>query len=199
MRNIEVPELLLAIQNGDEKAFAELYRRYHAKLYRFLSRFNSTNKANPSDILQEAFLRVWLNRDRLGEIHDFESWLFKVVSTESLTLLRKEAHQKVKVDRLKSHYDQELLPTMEQPRFMELFEIKKIVNEAIQNMPEKRRTIYLLSREEGLTASEIASKLHISTNTVYNTLTSALKDIRKSLADQNFQTSIMILIILKLF
>ncbi len=198
MKNLEDAELLFAISNGNEQAFTELYHRYFSRFHSFLKKFNSQGKDHSSDILQEAFLRVWLNRDRLGEIQNFEAWLFKVLSTESLTLLRKEAHQKTKVDRLKSLYDTNELSDIDQPRFMELYEIKEIVKDTLIKMPEKRREIYLLSREHGLTANEIAQQLNISPNTVYNTLTSALKEIRQSLADQNFQITLSILVLLKI-
>lgn len=198
MKNIEDKDLLLAIANGDEQAFSTLYERYFHKLNHFLKRVYKQNEQHCSDILQEAFLRVWINRDKLDSIENFEAWIYKVVGTESLTFIRKEVRIKVKTEKLKILYDQEELPSVETPRFTELFEIKKLVEDTIRKMPDKRRQIYLLSREKGLSALEIAQFLNISPNTVYNTLTSALKDIRKSLSEQNFQVTLLILITIKL-
>lgn len=198
MKNIEDKDLLLAIANGDEQAFSTLYERYFHKLNCFLKRVYKHNEQHCSDILQEAFLRVWINRDKLDSIENFESWIYKVVGTESLTFIRKEVRIKVKTEKLKTLYDQDELPSVETPRFTELFEIKKLVEDTIRKMPDKRRQIYLLSREKGLSALEIAQFLNISPNTVYNTLTSALKDIRRSLSDQNFQVTLLILITIKL-
>lgn len=198
MKNIDDKSLLIEISNGKESAFTELYRRYFIKLNAYLTRIYKSNEAHASDILQEAFLRVWINRDRLSEIENFEAWIFKVVSTESLTFIRKEVKQKTKANNLKALYDNKDLQGFENPRFTELYEIKQLVQETIMNMPERRREVYLLSREKGLSASEIAAVLNISPNTVYNTLTSALKDIRKSLESQNFQITLLLLVTLKI-
>lgn len=196
---MDTPDLLVAISKGDEKAFAELYRRYYSKYHQFLHKFNRNSSSSNPDILQEAFLRVWLNRDRLTEISNFESWLFKVVSTESLTFMKKEVHQQVKINRLKQQYDSAAIPSFEQPRYTELFEIKRIVQESIDKMSSKKREIYLLSREDGLSATQIAEKLKISQNTVYNTLTTALKEIRQSLIDHHIHTSFTIVLILGIY
>jgi len=198
-KNIETSDLLDEISKGNERAFAELYRRYYSKYHQFLIKFNRHNHGANSDILQEAFLRVWLNRDRLTEIGNFEAWLFKVVSTESLTFMKKEVHQQAKVNRLKAQYDSEAIPSFEQPRYTELNEIKKIVQACIDKMSAKRREIYLLSREDGLSANQIAEKLNISQNTVYNTLTTALKEIRQSLSDHQIHTSLSILLVIGIF
>jgi len=192
-------ELLLAISAGDEKAFGHLYKNYYAKLITFLKKFTYEDPSKADDILQEAFLRVWLYRDRILEIDNFQAWLYKVVSTESLTYLRKEVHAKNKVARLKLQYDQALLANIDLPRAMEFDEIKKIVYQTVANMPDQRRKIYLLSREEHLNSKEIASQLAISTNTVHNTISTALKQIRQALSDQGYPVSLGILVLLKIF
>ncbi|GAA4179057.1 MULTISPECIES: RNA polymerase sigma-70 factor [Sphingobacterium] len=192
-------ELLLAISTGDEKAFGRLYEIYYAKLIVFLKKFTYEDPSKAEDILQEAFLRVWLYRDRILEIDNFQAWLYKVVSMESLTFLRKEVHAKNKVSRLKLQYDQELLSTIHLPRAMEFDEIKKIVYQTVASMPDQRRKIYLLSREEHLNSKEIASQLAISTSTVHNTISTALKQIRQALSDQGYPVSFGILLLLKIF
>lgn len=192
-------ELLLAISTGDEKAFGSLYKNYYAKLIVFLRKFTFEDPSKADDILQEAFLRVWLYRDRIMEIDDFQAWLYKVVSTESLTFLRKEVHARNKVARLKLQYDQELLSHIHLPRLTEFDEIKKIVHQTVINMPDQRRRIYLLSREEHLNSKEIAHQLSISTTTVHNTISTALKQIRQALTDQGYAVSLGILLLLKIF
>lgn len=192
------PDLIRAIAVGDEKAFETLYGYYHKKLHQFLLKTTQNHEETASDILQEAFLRVWLNRDKLTEIENFQAWIYKVVSTEALTLIRKELHQKTKADRLKLNHDHnETAFFIQKP--VEFGEIKSIIKQAVLQLPEQRRSIYILSREEGLSPSEIAEKLNISINTVYNTLTSALKSIRQALTTAGYGVYLGILIILRLF
>lgn len=187
-------DLIRAVADGDEKAFEVLYTLYYKKLHKFLLKTVQGQEESTLDILQEAFLRVWLNRDKLMEIENFQAWIYKVVSTEALTQIRKELHIKTKADRLKSSQENEA-PTLT-PKHIEIAEIKSIVNQAVQRLPHQRRTIYVLSREEGLSPQEIAIKLNISINTVYNTLTVALKSIRQDLSKSGYGIHLSILIIL---
>ncbi|SHE78513.1 RNA polymerase sigma factor [Pedobacter caeni] len=188
-------DLIRAVADGNEKAFEVLYTLYYQKLHKFLLKTVRGQEESTLDILQEAFLRVWLNRDRLMEIENFQAWIYKVVSTEALTLIRKELHIKTKADRLKSSLESET--QILTPKHIEIAEIKAIVNQAVERLPHQRRTIYVLSREEGLSPLEIAIKLNISINTVYNTLTVALKSIRQDLSKSGYGVHLSILIILE--
>lgn len=192
------PDLIRAIAAGDEKAFETLYTYYYKKLHKFLLKTTQNHEETASDILQEAFLRVWINRDRLTEIENFQAWIYKVVSTEALTLIRKELHVKTKTSRLSANLETEN-PTFYLQKPIEFTEIKSIVRQAVQRLPQQRQTIYILSRDEGLSPSEIAEKLNISINTVYNTLTTALKAIRQDLTTAGYGIYLSILIILRLF
>lgn len=190
-------DLIDAIADGDEKAFKTLYTLYYKKLHKFLLKVTHNDEESASDILQESFLRVWLNRDRLKEIDNFQAWIYKVVGTEALTLIRKELHIKTKADRL-ANTEKENSAFCLQKSF-EYTEIKSIIKIAVQRLPDQRQTIYLLSREEGLSPAEIAKKLNISINTVYNTLTTALKMIRQELANAGYAEYLGVLLILGLF
>jgi len=194
--NIIESDLIRAVADGNEKAFEVLYTLYYQKLHKFLLKTVQGQEESTLDILQEAFLRVWLNRDRLMEIENFQAWIYKVVSTEALTQIRKELHIKTKADRLKSSLEGEAQTLT--PKHLEIAEIKAIVNQAVQRLPHQRRTIYVLSREEGLSPLEIAIKLNISINTVYNTLTVALKSIRQDLSKSGYGVHLSILLILEL-
>jgi len=196
-KNIE-SNLIQAIVDGDEKAFEALYTSYYKKLYQFLLRITQNQEGTAADILQEAFLRVWLNRDRLLEIENFQAWIYKVVSTEALTLIRKELHIKTKASRLKSSLESEK-STFYLQKPAEFTEIRLIVKQAVQRLPQQRQTIYILSREEGLSPDQIAKKLNISINTVYNTLAAALKSIRQDLTTAGYGTYLAILVILGIF
>lgn len=196
-KNIEA-NLIQAIVDGDEKAFEALYTSYYKKLHQFLLKITQNHEGTASDILQEAFLRVWLNRDRLLEIENFQAWIYKVVSTEALTLIRKELHIKTKASRLKSNIEHEK-STFYLQKPAEFTEIRSIVKQAVQRLPQQRQTIYILSREEGLSPDQIAKKLNISINTVYNTLATALKSIRQDLTTAGYGTYLAILVILGIF
>lgn len=191
-------DLIQAIADGDEKAFKTLYTLYYKKLHNFLLKVTHNQEDAASDILQESFLRVWLNRDRLMEIENFQAWIYKVVNTEALTLIRKELHIKTKANRLQSNIENENA-TFSLQKSIEFTEIRSIIRTAVQLLPQQRQTIYLLSREEGLSPDQIAKRLNISINTVYNTLTTALKLIRQELVKAGYGEYLAILVILGIF
>lgn len=191
-------DLIQSIADGDEKAFKSLYTLYYKKLYKFLLKVTHNQEDVASDILQESFLRVWLNRDRLMDIENFQAWIYKVVSTEALSLIRKELHIKIKADRLQLRIENGRSAAFVQESG-EFSEIKSVVKDAVQRLTRQRQTIYVLSREEGLSPQEIAEKLNISINTVYNTLTTALKLIRQELVNAGYGEYLSILLLLGIY
>lgn len=189
--------MLLRIAEGDEEAFATLYHHYYNKLWPYFLKFTGS-AFQAQEVVQEAFLRVWLSRDKLPGITNFHAWLHTVANRENLSLLRRELHIKEKsrrysiahasgIDHEKAQYD------------LEMRDLRKIVQEAISNMPEQRRRVYQLSREKGFSPAEIAEQLSISTSTVHNTLSSALADIRKHLMSAGHHFPLMVYLLLKIF
>lgn len=167
-------KLIERIVEGDEQAFSVLFFNYLPVLQIFATKFTKSDDA-AEEIIQDAFLRVWLNRDKLTEVENVKAYLYKYVSNECLSYLRK----KLKEDRLietfthkqsKIHYS-----TSEE---INLNEITKIIAVAVDKLPEQRKNIYQLSRRDGKTIPEIAEILNISPNTVKNALVTSLKSIR---------------------
>jgi len=166
--------LIDKIVEGDEQAFSVLFFKYLPVLQIFATKFTKSDDA-AEEIIQDAFLRVWLNRDKLAEVENVKAYLYKYVSNECLSYLRK----KLKEDRVVDAF------TAKQPDshnhtadVVNLNEINKIVATAVEKLPEQRRKIYQLSRGDGKTIPEIAEILNISPSTVKNALVIALKSIR---------------------
>ena len=96
-----------------------------------------------------------------------------------LNQLKKKIIEKEYLNYLLATPEDTSLPVEQEVNFMELnLEIERIINE----LPEKRRKIFRLSREEGLTYKEIAEKMDISVNTVNTQISKSLEYIRDHLA-----------------
>lgn len=171
-------ELLLKVSESDENAFGELYRFYYAELKLIVWKYADSG-IEAEEILQETFLKVWLNRDRLPDIDNFRAWIFKVASREYLNALRK-----------KLHYDKRLTAWSAMPgksgpespyELAHLEEIRECITAAISKLAPQRRTIYEMSRNQGLKIDEIAEKLSISPQTVKNVLLTVTRFIREYL------------------
>jgi RNA polymerase sigma factor (sigma-70 family) len=126
--------------------------------------------------LQEVFLKVWLNRDVLVNVNEPSAWLYRIASNLSLNQLRRQANEYKKLREIISaegHDSDSLLANLSAK------ELHQMIHEAVTGLPEKRKEIYLMSREAGLSHKEIALKLNISVITVKNQVTSALKTIQE--------------------
>ncbi|HRE50537.1 MAG TPA: RNA polymerase sigma-70 factor [Flavitalea sp.] len=165
---------------GDERSFGLIYKQYYPQLRPFIRKY-ADSALEAEEIIQDVFVRVWLNREKLPEIENLHAWIFKIASNEFLSALRKKLHDKEKMGALirnKRSGGIEASPF----DLVHIGEIKRIVKEAVESLPAQRRRIFQLSRDEGLKIAEIAERLSISPRTVKNTLTICLKHIREYLS-----------------
>ncbi|MBO9672751.1 MAG: RNA polymerase sigma-70 factor [Sphingobacteriaceae bacterium] len=166
--------LINKIVEGDEQAFSVLFFKYLPVLQLFAAKFTKSDDA-AEEIIQDAFLRVWLNRDKLAEVDNVKAYLYKYVSNECLSYLRKKLKEDRVVDAFTAKQQDSHNNTIET---INLNEVTKIIAIAVEKLPDQRRNIYQLSRRDGKTIPEIAEILNISPNTVKNALVIALKSIR---------------------
>lgn len=165
-------QLFQLIAEGDESAFREIFERYTPRLHPFVTGIVKEN-AIAREIVQEVFLRLWLNRSTAADIEKPSSWLYRVASNLSLTWFRRrnlEMQVLQNIGRDENSFEEE--------ERLHVKELQQLIQQAVQALPPKRRTIFNLSREQGLGRREIARQLDISENTVKNQLGIALKFIQ---------------------
>jgi RNA polymerase sigma-70 factor (family 1) len=189
-------ELLLRTAAGDEHAFSLLYHHYYALLRPFVGRLTGS-VTDTDEIIQETFIRVWLYRDKLPEITHFRPWLFKVASRENLTYLRRKLPVMVEADSVPAT-ETASTPVHTPFQFLQAAEVKQLISEAIALLPEQRRKIFRMSREEGMTATAIAAALGVSVQTVHNTITAALKQVRDYLEAHGYIIPSLIYLLVQL-
>ena len=169
--------LLLRIREGDEVAFELVFFRYKGKLYDFIRRSIPASE-DVESMVQEIFVRLWANREQLDPDKSLNAFLYTMARNEIFGHLRKLLVRRKYLEEL-SYTLNEISETTE--RQLEFNELKSIVSQLIRSMPEKRREIYLLSRNEGLKYKEIAEKLGISENTVDSQIRKALTFLKENL------------------
>lgn len=170
--------LLDKIKAGDNKAFEILFHNYYGNLCLYASKFLNNDSA-AEEIVQEIFVKFWEQKKQIKIETSLKSYLFRSVKNQCLNYIKhniiKERYQKNKGEQLQSDIDFE-------DHFIEVDLIKKI-EESINSLPEKRREIFRLSKEEGLKYREIAEKLNISIKTVEAQMGLAIKNLREKLKD----------------
>lgn len=177
-------ELLLQIAEGNQDAFERLYRHYRNKAYTIALTY-LTVPEEAEDVLQECFLKLWYNRQRLTEIEEFDKYLFIVLRNMLISALRKTATQQKIIQQVKQ-------TTVLQPgklsgiELAESARLQETIREVIAKLPAKQQDIYKMSREEGMSHAEIAKALQISDRTVSNLLSIILNQLRSALRAQGY-------------
>jgi RNA polymerase sigma-70 factor (family 1) len=182
--------LFLKIAEGDEKAFIELFHAYTPKLLPFVMKL-TRNEHLAQEMIQETFLRLWINRAALINVNEPASWVFRIAANVSITWLRKQSNRQrlLQAVELKEVSDNAI-------EKLETKELSLIISKAVEALPERRKEIYRLSREQGLNHQQIAEKLQLSTNTVANQIGISLKFIREFI---NKETGLSVVTLLILF
>lgn len=170
-------QLFRMISDGNEKAFTLLFHRYVPRLLPFAQKLTK-EQAVSENIIQETFLKIWLGRDQLEEIENPSAWLYRIAANECYKVLRRQA--------LATHITAPAEITNHPQETIHLRELSVLVKEAVATLPEQRRKVYQLSRENGMTIPQIAEVLQLSPSTVKNTLVTALKIIRTYLQERGY-------------
>ncbi len=180
MNTLNEPRLLRNLQKNDEKAFEEIFRFYYRPLCVFASRI-LTDDDEAEEIIQDFFVKFWEKRNQIQIESSLKSYLFR--SAKNLCLNRLK-HEQIRLQHAKKvGADSEERDFEDQ--FIEV-DLQKDIEKSIAELPEKRREIFRLSREEGLKYREIADRLNISVKTVEAQMGLAIKTLRDKLKKYNF-------------
>jgi RNA polymerase sigma-70 factor (family 1) len=165
------------IAQGDEAAFSTLFYTYLDILEPFIMKL-TRSAADTEEVIQETFIRLWMSRDKLEEVRSLHAWIYTIAVNECYKYLKKRSTRDNGLSALgmPSESDSSVLDGLH------LKEVRQLVKEAVGQLSVGRRQIYQMSRDEGMKIPEIAKRLHISPNTVKNTLVTALRLIRQYLA-----------------
>lgn len=170
-------DLLLRIRKGDEVAFELVFYRYKGKLYDFIRRSLPASE-DAESMVQEIFVRLWSNREQLDPAKSLNAFIYTMARNEIFGHLRKLLVRRRYLEELSFSLNESSETT---DRQLEYNELTSVVAQLVSSMPEKRREIYVLSRNEGLSYKEIASQLGISENTVDSQIRKALTYLKENL------------------
>lgn len=177
--NLEDRQLARAIRGGSTKAFEQFFRKYHKKLVRFAYTYvHSVPVAE--DLVQESFLKVWERRTSLDPEDSVRAYLYQAVRNGALDYKK---HQEVEQKNLPRFRHLQDTSTVIEVALKEDKAFVEAVHQAIDNLPDRARQVYQLSRTDGLTYKEIAEVMGISVKTVESQMSRSLKILRKSLID----------------
>ncbi len=173
-------KLVESLKKGDWFAFDQLFAKYSKKLYYFAKNYLDS-KEDAEGLVQEVFLKIWEKRKELKEHLSFNAYIYTITYNAIRKHFRKKTREKKYLDSYLENFDETHNNTAMD---IEYNNLRELANKAIEKLPEKRKMVFLLSRQEGFTNEEIANRLRISKNTVENQMTQALKFLKEQLGKE---------------
>jgi RNA polymerase sigma-70 factor, ECF subfamily len=171
--------ILKQLSQDDKTALEQLFNYFYPRLYNFSKSFLKLDEGI-DDILQEVFLKIWQNRKNIKNTETFNSYIFTITRNLLLNELRSRLNeQKTKEKIFKRSVAEEFLLSEQ----IEYQEMKEKVDQMVAILPERQREVFLLSRKEGLSYKEIATKLDIAEKTVEYHISQAIGVLKKKMKE----------------
>jgi len=168
------------VKQGNVKAFETLFHLYYGYLCQYAQKLVD-DRGTAEEIVQDFFVGLWEKKEDLNVETSIKNYFFRSIKNRCLNHIQ---HQKTK-----NKYAQKIIAEKENNYsaddvFVEI-DLAQKIEESINSLPQKRREIFILSRQEGLKYHEIAKKLNISIKTVETHMSLAIKYLRDKLKNYN--------------
>lgn len=155
---------------GNQAAFEKLMRKYHDAIYMLIYRM-VREKAEVEDLTQEAFIKAFASLRSFNNEFAFSTWLYKIATNNSIDYIRRKKLQSFSLDKQfdteDDQYTYEVPDTTYQPdRPIIEKQRTKLIDDAINALPEKYRRVIILRHKEERDYCEIAQILHLPLGTV---------------------------------
>lgn len=172
-------EILIGLKQGDHAAFNTIYMAYADPMLRFL-RSILKNDEDAKGAVQEVFMSLWAHRENIDPEKNIKNYLYTASRNKAFNLLR-EYNVRFRYVQEKAALSWEDTDQLDHD-VMVSEQTRLIIEAVILKMPPQRRRVFEMSRKEGMPHERIAAELGITTGTVAQHITSALKSIREALA-----------------
>ena len=168
--------LIKGLKKDDHDSFQKLFDYYGQILYQFSFSYLKSKEA-AEEVVQEVFIKIWDNRNKIRTDTSFKSYLFTI----ALNSIRKQFNKQSRQNKLEHDILLELSSNEEEfddnPDYQMLLDK---LDEFIQLMPEKRRQVFIKKKIEGKSLKEISDELSITTKTVEYHITEGMKYLKKN-------------------
>lgn len=164
---------------GDTDSFSHIFSTYYQSMVFFAYCYIHELPA-AEDIVQDVFVKLWEDHERLNVTVSLKSMLLKAVQNKCIDRLR---HKKVMNDHHTYIIDHSTLYEFDTDNYILGSELDERIGKAISNLPKEFKEAFEMNRFEGLKYHEIAAKLNVSVRTVEVRISRALALLRKSLFD----------------
>lgn len=166
------------VRNGDLSAYEQIFNANYAPLARYATSI-VRDQTMGEEIAQEVLMYIWEKRKQINLSSSLKAYLFSSVKNKCINYI------KLELPKLQSTTDLDQISSYSSVMTTDDSELmKRKIQYAIDQLPEKCKNIFVLSRYGGLTYSEIAEDLEISVKTVENQVSIALKKLKETLSEE---------------
>lgn len=173
-------ELIRRLKSDDIEAFNQIFYAYSSKLYHFAYGYLKS-KEDAEEMVQEIFTKIWDKRADIKEEYQFRSYLFSI----AFNYIKKQFRAKALINKYIEFATPVYTKTEQTKEEVDYASLKSMVDQLVDQMPEKRKAVFVKSRFEGKNVKDISLEMDISQSTVENHLNQALRFLRRHLKDEN--------------
>lgn len=183
-------QLLSGIAGGDKEAFKRLYDLHRQRIFSLA--FHITKSAEKAeDVVQDIFLKLWVNRQQLPGIDNFDAYLHSITRNHLYNQYKRQALEATYAYILKAEFDGQTQTLFPDPAIYS--DLKRIYGEAISKLSRQQRRVYIMGKQEGMKYEEIAAALNISRDTVKDHMSAALQTIREHVKGYDYEIGCLFL------
>ncbi len=164
---------------NDKDAINDIFLAYSKRLYNFAFAYLKT-EGDSKDVVQDVFVSLWNNRHSLKEDTNLEAYLFTITRNSVISIFRKKITE---YEYLKHLRKTAIFQYSENEEQYDYESLSAKIKELIDQLPEQRKLIFKLSKEQGLSNKAIAEELNISVKTVEDHMTKARRFLRSHLTE----------------
>lgn len=184
------PDVVLVqrVQAGDSQAFDALTKKYRERLYSIIYNLTS-NREDAADLTQEAFIKAFTSISKFKGKSSFFTWLYRIAVNNTLTHVKRNRMRRFfSLETISDNVSsREILDVLAErtktDRGTLLQELQEKLNEALQKLSPKHRTVVVLFEIEGLSHQEIGEVMNCSEGTVRSRLHYAKQQLQSYLQD----------------
>lgn len=179
----EEKDWLKLLAEGDEQALQLIFNRYYK--YLVVTAYNILHDDEQAkDMVQEVFFDLWRKRTEVKVQGSLKPYLRRAVVNRAIDAWRSKKRGGTWEEITDHNYEAQETSAQQH---LEAADLKRVINLAVDSLPERCRQVFALSRFEDLTHREIAERLDISVKTIENQMTKALRIIRSVLAQHGLK------------
>ena len=174
--------MMLGAKHGDSGALDRLVEKHHGRVRHYVYRVVQ-DEAVSEELAQEVFLRVHRHREKYQPTARFTTWLYQIANHVALNWIRDHQYER-QDERLDADasYHQVAAPGMNIDDWLVLEVTLRAVRQAVDELPERQRTVVMMHKFEELECDEIGQILGCTNQAVRSLLCRAYRTLRERLA-----------------